>query len=290
MKKFIFWILALSVTLGSAIYQRKTGPTYPKDYKISEGGSTFSFELPRSQNGFTDAKVSLEIPDPRISGFIVYRKFPTSDPYDTLQLQRENDFLVTWLPRQPPAGKLEYRLNLLFEGKPIEIPGNEFINIRFKDEVPAWALIPHIILIFSAMLLSNLTGIFAMAGVGSYRFYTGLTLIFFLLGGMLMGPVVQKFAFGEYWTGFPFGKDLTDNKALIAFLTWIVAWIGNRKGKQRRYLAIIASIVTLAVFLIPHSMMGSELDPVTGEIKTGSLIALMLITHTVYKHKKRQPF
>ena len=42
-----------------------------------------------------------------------------------------------------------------------------------------------------------------LAKYPSYKFYTGLTLILFLFGGMIMGPVVQKFAFGEFWTGFP---------------------------------------------------------------------------------------
>jgi hypothetical protein len=106
--------------------------------------------------------------------------------------------------------------------------------------------------------------------IPSYRFYAGLTLIMFLLGGMIMGPVVQKFAFGEYWTGFPTGKDLTDNKALIAFIAWIIAWMGNRK-KERKYLVIIAAIIVLAISYIPHSARGSELDYNSGKINTGMI-------------------
>ena len=86
-----------------------------------------------------------------------------------------------------------------------------------------------------------------------------------------MGPVVEKFAFGEYWTGFPFGMDLTDNKSLIAFVLWIIAWAGNRKGAQRRYLVVAATVVNLVMALIPHSLGGSELDYNSGEIKTGMM-------------------
>ena len=93
------------------------------------------------------------------------------------------------------------------------------------------------------MLLSNLTAIFALAGYKSYRFYTGLTLILFILGGMIMGTIVQKFAFNEFWTGFPNGRDLTDNKSLIAFIAWIIAWIGNRKNQERKYLVYLAALV-----------------------------------------------
>jgi hypothetical protein len=49
---------------------------------------------------------------------------------------------------------------------------------------------------------------------------------------MILGPVVQKFAFGEYWTGFPFGTDLTDNKTLIAFIGWIIALVAVFKSEK----------------------------------------------------------
>lgn len=269
-KKILFWIIALLITLSSAIYQRLTGPTHPKSFKFSLDNQEYKYSLPRSQNGYVDAIISLEIDNPDIAGYIIYKRFNVSEPFDTIMLKRENDKLIAWLPKQPAAGKLEYGVRLFTKQGMIDIPENENVVIRFKDEVPAYVLIPHVILIFIAMLLSNLTGIYAIVGVKKYRFYTIITLIFFLLGGMIMGPIVQKFAFGEFWTGFPFGKDLTDNKALIAFIMWIIAWVGNRK-EERRYLVIIASIVTLAIFLIPHSLMGSELDYSSGEIKTGMI-------------------
>jgi len=32
---------------------------------------------------------------------------------------------------------------------------------------------------------------------------------------------VQHYAFGQLWTGVPFGWDLTDNKTLLAALAWV---------------------------------------------------------------------
>jgi hypothetical protein len=214
--------------------------------------------------------IRLEIEDAGIEGKIYYKRFKTADVMDTISLHRENTELVGWLPKQPAAGKLEYGIILNESGGTILFETPENIIIRFKDEVPPFVLIPHVLLIFTAMLLSNLTGIYALARFPKYKLYTLLTLLFFLFGGMIMGPIVQKYAFGEYWTGFPFGEDLTDNKALIAFIFWIIAWIGNRK-KDRRYLVILAAVVNLSISLIPHSLMGSELDYSSGEIKTGMI-------------------
>ena len=118
------------------------------------------------------------------------------------------------------------------------------------------------------MWFSNLTAILAIVKHNKQKFYAILTLLSLILGGMIFGPIVQKYAFDAYWTGVPFGWDLTDNKTLIAVLAWIIAVAGNLK-KERRILYIIAGIITFAVFIIPHSLMGSEFNYQKGEVTTG---------------------
>ncbi len=83
---------------------------------------------------------------------------------------------------------------------------------------------------------------------------------FLLLGGMILGPVVQKYAFGEFWTGFPYGTDLTDNKTLIAFIGWIIALIAVFRSQKPKWYILIAAIIMFIIFIIPHSLLGSELD------------------------------
>ena len=89
-----------------------------------------------------------------------------------------------------------------------------------------------------------------------------------LIGGMIFGPITQNFAFGDYWTGVPYGWDLTDNKTLFAFVVWIIAMFGNRKT-DRPWLALLAAIFVLIIFSIPHSLYGSELDHTTGKVIQG---------------------
>jgi hypothetical protein len=269
-KKIIFWTLTMLITLFTAYYQRTTGPTYPKRFSVIIDNTEFKYSLPRSQSGYTDCQVKIKLADPLITGKVIFRRFPTSDPWDTLSFNREAENLITWLPKQKAAGKIEYKVELYRNGQNIEIANNEAVTVRFKDNVPAYVLIPHILFIFAAMLLSTLTAFYALGNISAFRFYTGLTLLMFLIGGMIMGPIVQKFAFGEYWTGFPYGKDLTDNKALIGFLAWVIAWLGNRK-KERKYLVIIAALIVLVISYIPHSARGSELDYNSGAIKTGMI-------------------
>jgi hypothetical protein len=96
-----------------------------------------------------------------------------------------------------------------------------------------------------------------------------------LIGGMILGPVVQLYAFGDLWTGIPFGWDLTDNKTLIAFVFWILAVVMNRK-KERPVYTILAAVILLLIYSIPHSMFGSQLDYSTGKVTQGIIMNLFV--------------
>ncbi len=272
-KKNIFWILAVVISLGTMVYQRMTGPTYEKDYEISLNGTAYKFELPRSHGGTSDCPVELKLPS-EFEGSIVWRRFPTNDTWNTLTLVREQGMLTTSLPNQPPAGKIEYHLELMADGKTVDLGDTENVIVRFKGTVPGWAQIPHILLMVLTVIWSTATILFAAANLPVYKRYVGMTLIFLLAGGFVFGPVVQYYAFGDLWTGWPLGKDLTDNKVVFALIAFSAAWF-LRKKSYARWLAVAASLVMLAVYLIPHSMNGSELDPETGQVITGSIVVFL---------------
>ena len=162
-----------------------------------------------------------------------------------------------------------YYISLKSPSQKLELEKENPVIIRFKGEVPKYVLYPHIFFMFFGMLLANLAGLYALLKVPEYKRYTILTFIFIIIGGLILGPFVQKFAFDEFWTGIPWGWDLTDNKTLFGFIFWLIAVLGNRKDNKRPYLTILAAIATLIIFSIPHSMFGSELDRGTGTVTQG---------------------
>jgi len=268
-KIILLWLAAIAITLAAAVYQRITGPSNPQHCKIlASNGSEYSFTLPRSHGGMKDARIEIPVADTSFKGVLYYKRYPTNEPWTEKNMMRDKGSLVALLPHQPPAGKLEYRLVFTENGKEIRVPERNPVIIRFRGDVPALIIIPHALLMFIAMLLSNVAALMALTGNSRFRFYTFATTAVMLVGGMILGPVVQKYAFGEYWTGFPLGFDLTDNKTLIAFSFWLLATGGNLK-KGKSWLTFLAAVVTLVIFSIPHSARGSELDHETGKVKTG---------------------
>lgn len=268
MKKSMYWLLAVLITLSAIIYQKKTGPTYDKKVKLNIDNVEYNFKLIRSHGGEKDCKIDLLVNDQEITGILEYKNFPTRDEWTKVEMKRQEDNLLGYLPHLPPAGKYEYKLTLIKNERQYVLNEGNSIVIRFKGDVPASILIPHIFFMFFAMFLGNLAGIMAVFKHKKYKLYTNITVITLLLGGMILGPWVQWHAFGEAWAGVPFAWDLTDNKTLVAFIFWVIAFFVNRK-KEKPVYTIIASVVMLIIYCIPHSMYGSQLDPETGEIIQG---------------------
>ncbi len=257
-KNGLLWIAAVVFTLSSAFYQRLTGPTHPVTGTTVLAGQPVSYRLIRSFAGGTDAPVRIQVTDPQVSGMMRYRRTPSNDGWGEAPLVREQDYLVAYIPQQPPAGKVQYQITLENDDQQLALTA-EPIVIRFRGDVPAWAMIPHILFMFLAMLLSTRTGMAALFHEKTSRLTTW-TVVSLLLGGLLLGPIVQKFAFDAYWTGWPFGTDLTDNKTAAAFLFWGIAFIKTRRNPNHRAWVLAASVILLLVYLIPHSAMGSEID------------------------------
>jgi hypothetical protein len=259
MKNTLFWILAFIITASSAVYQRMTGPTHPVRGKVTFSRGQVGFELPRSAEITADCEIGVEVTDPEVSGRLLYKRFKTEDPWTETAMIRRDGRLVGFLPKQPMAGKLAYKVVLAEGESEVSLSGDEPIVIRFKGHTPLPLLLAHILVIFSAMLFSTRAGLAALDPKSDPKILAIWTTGLLFVGGFILGPLMQKFAFDAWWTGFPLGKDLTDSKTLFAMLAWVLVLIAGRGGRPIRRWVLAASVLTLIVFLIPHSLLGSEL-------------------------------
>ncbi len=258
--KILLWLIALVITLIAAYYQRVTGPTYPVSGEITFNNSIIHYKLLRSHGGSGDLPVTLKVPDKSFHAKIFYKRYKTNDNYTPVEMKYSNGVLTGSLPHQPPAGKLKYYIQLYTQNNKILIPQNRMVVVRFKGHIPLWVLIPHILAMFITMLLSTRTGLEYFSKKSDLKKLTYWTIGFLFLGGMILGPIVQKFAFGALWTGVPFGWDLTDNKTLIAMIGWLTAAFMYKRSPNPHKWAVFASVLLIVVYLIPHSVLGSELD------------------------------
>jgi len=266
-KKGILWLLAVVITLAAAIYQRSTGPTYSKKIPFTLEGKEYEETFPRSSSGSDSCRIDMNIPS-SVEARLYYKRYPTTENWSVQPFRKKENKHVAALPPQPPAGKLQYFIEIQSGNKKIYLARSNPLIIRFKGVVSNGVLIPHVILMFAGMLFSTVAGLFALGKRQQYRLYGWITLVLLILGGFIFGPIMQYQAFGDAWTGIPFGWDLTDNKTLVAIVGWVTAVISNRKKYRPRHY-VIAAVLLLVVYSIPHSLMGSEYDYSKGEVTTG---------------------
>ena len=271
MKKFAYWFFAVVITLVLSIYQRMTGPTYPTKLTVELRGESYQMKLPRS-GVQQDVLVKLPIPEDQshelesdqttsVPMSLHYRRFPTSDEYTSVDFSLKNGEWQAVLPVQPVAGKLQYYLTV--DGK--DYLKDEPVVIRFRNDVPAGILIPHILLMFGAMLLAVYTFLLVVTGK-DYAKWLKLTVGIMFVGGFVFGPLVQHAAFGPWWTGFPYGTDLTDNKTLLSFLFFLAA-LATLKWKYNKWVVCAAVVFMVLIFSVPHSAYGSEYDYSAQQLK-----------------------
>lgn len=275
------WLLAILLAGSAMVYQRATGPTYPLKGSFELSGKEYRYEFLRSHETTAGASVEIKLPSdaPSVEGTLHWRRFPTDDPYETQALEetrvrttkpgeptQQETILAAALPKQPAAGKVEYFVTLNTpEGEKRLPAGDETVVLRYKDPVPDEVLIPHVTAMILVIVIGMRAGLSALFDPATTRRYAWIAFVLMTVGGMMLGPLVQKYAFGEYWTGFPWGGDWTDNKMLVMWLAWLVACVvlgasTRPVTKIGRAVTVVAALVMTGVYLIPHSMGGSQLD------------------------------
>lgn len=270
----LLWALAALATVSCFMLQDRTGPTQPLTGRFETARGAVQFKFLRSEIIGTDLQIMLLDPVPEgLACFVKYRRFKSDDDWSTVDM-KPGSFEITrrgstssvrgWGAALPSleerAGKYEYFVYVNDGiGEAVSITGDDPIFARYKAHVPVWVLLLHIFVIFFSMMLAIRTTLEALRD-GAYKGMLAATILFLLLGAFVLGPLVQWYAFGVWWSGVPFGYDWTDNKVLVALFFWLLAFFLNRGQRRNRRSVYLAGIMTVLVFVIPHSLFGSEYD------------------------------
>ena len=262
-KTIIIWIISFVFTVGIGYYQRRTGPTHPVRGKEKIGDVVIKYKFLRSYVENKNLPVKIEA-NKDIKAFLYFRRYKADEDWKKPEMKKDGDKYVAYIDGQPPAGKVEYKVSVLVDNKEVFLNDNDPVIVRYQGKVPFVILFFHVLFMFSAMLFAVRLGLEILRKDSNYEAFLKWTLIITTIGGFILGPIVQKYAFGDFWTGFPYGTDFTDNKTLIVIILLFIAYFFGRKKK---WFVLGVVIVMIIVYLIPHSIMGSELNYKTGKMK-----------------------
>jgi hypothetical protein len=267
-KNALLWLLSFLLTIVLAVYQRLSGPTYPIRGTETLAGSKISYEFYRSWTSGKGLPVRITISGDHRNALLFHRRYPliADDNWSVCPMAKNGPVYTAVIPTEPPAGKVIYKVRVFNGASDLWLHQGQPAVARFKSDVPMMLLIVHVIFMFAGLLLGIRTGLEAFNKNGKLENLVFLTLAVIFFGGLILGPLVQYYAFGALWTGFPLGEDLTDNKTFLVVVCWIAAFFLQKKG---RGWVIAAALLMVLVYLIPHSLLGSELDYKSQQVRTG---------------------
>jgi hypothetical protein len=258
------WAAAGLITLSAAAWQWWTGPSRPKQGEAVISGETVPYRFLRSGISGEPLRVAITAP-PELAGTLRWRRHPGEKPFGGITMLRDDEELFGLLPTQPPAGRLEYSLVLAGPSGLTRIPEEGPVVMRFRGRVPSALFIPHIGIVFLSMLVGVRAGLGALWARPETFFLSRVTLAGITVGGMILGPIVQKFAFDAFWRGWPLGDDPTSNKTLVLWLAWVVAVLAvvatrDKTDRFARTLVVAATLATIVAAFVPHRLRGGQPD------------------------------
>jgi hypothetical protein len=275
-KRILFGIL---ITLVIFVVAKKISMNRPSEVNWTGGGVTATHMTVYEQVGPGQPEIILQVKPPtEIDASVLYR-VPGVEPFDTVGMAEiSSGVWSARLPEKEKGDRLEYgfiisQTETSDTGTAVATSMNGCYLIKYKGEVSETVLVLHVLCMFAAFffIVEAILGAFAMLFKGEEKEFTVAqtrwVLLFTFLGGMPLGFVLNRQRFGPIWEAFPFGTDITDNKTQLVIIFWIIiaalSWKSfacRRTGQDAigpaayATAVVIASVLSLFLYLVPHSL------------------------------------
>lgn len=276
-KSAIRIIIAVMATIALLGVSRRLSTRRPQDLSVEGPGFRAEHRTVTEQVGAGRPTLSITLKGDRVLEPVVRYSVGREGSLHAVPMTRET--AGSWratLPECEKGTRIYYAIELQDGGGTVgRIPDGEgsFQFIKFKGEASSVVLVLHILFMFASfyfMIQGFWSAVAILAGRGSKSEAVGharWVLISSFIGGWPLGFILNYQAFGVIWEGFPFGRDITDNKTQIMFIFWLVSLLLVRssflgKGEERDRLGargfavalVVSFIVSLLLFIVPHSL------------------------------------
>ncbi len=254
----VLWVVAVSVVLAVAAWQRMSDTTRPTRGEVVVSGKTMTYRLLRVGPAGEPIRVTIAAPED-VSGNLRWRPYPGEGAFESFTMLRDGEQVSGFLPAQSPGTQIEYSLVLVGPSGLTRIPNEGSVVLHVRGPVPGLVLFPHVAILLLSMVLGVRAGLGAAWALPDTGRLSKLTLLGLTVGGMILGPIVLKLAVGSFWTGWPFGGDWRANSTVVMWLVWVVAALAAhaaQDGTDRfaRTTVIGAALVMVLVSLVPRGL------------------------------------
>jgi hypothetical protein len=273
-------LAGILITLLLFVVARRMSMNRPLEVSWTYDDSRISHMTVFEQVGPGQPEIILHVKPPtEIDALVLYRTPGEEEFKPAVMSEISKGVWSARLPAGDKGDRLEYgfripQTNVHEEGGSSTVTSETgYYLIKYKGEVSGTVLVLHILCMFAAFffIVEAILGAFTMLFMGEEREFTiaqtRWVLLFSFLGGVPLGFVLNGQRFGPIWEAFPFGTDITDNKTQLIIIFWIIiaamSWKSfacRRTGRDAAgsgvfaTAVIIASVLSLVLYLVPHSL------------------------------------
>ena len=269
----------MSVVVTVALLQvtRFLTANRPVDYVVREAGMTLTHRAPAKQIGPGQPLIRVEVDPAQSLGMAVRWLAPPATEIGARGLPRIDEHAyAAALPAFEKGTRVRYWITATTpEETTVRLPKDpsKFCVLIFEGRASKSVLVAHVVFMFGAfffMVMSFFGGIAMLRGREGKRGTVRAArwvLVSSFIGFVPLGMILNYQTFGMLWEGYPFGRDITDNKTQLIFVFWLLSlllvrgsFVGggeerDRVGPRPFAWAIIGSfLVSLALFIVPHSI------------------------------------
>jgi len=260
-------VVASLAMVAAGVWEWHAGALRPQRGVVVIAGQSVPYQLPGSAIAGEPLRVTVGAA-PEVTGTVRWRHTQANEPFQGLTMLRDGNVLVSLLPALPAGGRIEYQLVLVGPFGLARIPPDEPVAVRARGPAAALVTLPYLAVALLSVLVGVRAGLAALFARPEARLLTWATAGCVTVGGMILGPLVQRSTLGAFWGGWPFGPDAVDNGALVVWLAWAVAaatMVSARGATDRfaRAVVMTATVALVALALLPRSLHLSRIeDPV----------------------------
>lgn len=276
--RFALWVGAIALAIGILFLHKATKSGDAAHGTFELAGVSQTYQLPRDwevAEGGARIELRLEGEPPEITGAVLWHPFPSDDPYSATEFRETRKRVTTpgegtrsWtelIARLPvlPAGELmEYFVTLQSEGRDIRLPpGEETVTLQYRGFVRPEIAYPYLAGLVFMLVVGMRAGLSAIFEPASTRRYAWGAFFLLTVAGMILGILVQFYAVGEGWKGFPLGNDWGDNNKILAtWGIWLAACLILGRStrpvtKLARFSVVVAVGVMAGLYPIPLNLL-----------------------------------
>jgi hypothetical protein len=279
-----FWriLIAFIFTLVLLGFARRTTMVRSVHKTVEKSGIIIDHNTVPKKEGQGDAQIPVKVMganEVKLFYKIEEEKFQS---VDMTPKEGKSDVFVASIPYHKKGTKAWYYIEAQkqIDGTKLtaDLPDRNSTNfdpilLKFEGVVPPYIIFSHVFSNFAALFFSVLAvwkAVDLKKGKATLRksvIFSLFTFFFLFTGFFLVGSALNYFAFGVMWEAFPFGSDITDTKSQVILIFWVVTLFlvkGTIFGKnpsknlvsEKTYstLVIISFVVTVIMYLIPHSL------------------------------------